>query len=183
MTRFECSREQDVLDALASRRWPARCDAELRDHVASCALCTDLVAVAGALLDEADDLAADALPPASVIWWRAQLRAREEAARAAARPLRVAQQVAAALGIALLVVWCWASASYIRSSVGSVLAVVPRIDAQAIGARAVAALPAFDASALAQSALAALASPAVQLAAGAWLILAPVAIYLAVARD
>jgi hypothetical protein len=36
------------------------------------------------------------VPPAGLVWWRAQLRARQEAARAAERPLKVAHSLAAA---------------------------------------------------------------------------------------
>ena len=54
----ECARESDVLDALASARWPSRVERELADHVASCAICQDVVTVATAIQadhDEADD--------------------------------------------------------------------------------------------------------------------------------
>ena len=43
---IECPRESDVLDALASSRWPHRVDAELSNHVASCAICRDVITVA-----------------------------------------------------------------------------------------------------------------------------------------
>ena len=40
---------EDVLDALASSRWPHRVDAELSNHVASCAICRDVITVAAAM--------------------------------------------------------------------------------------------------------------------------------------
>ena len=102
--RIECEREQDVLDALAARRWPARCDTELAAHVAACPVCTDLVEVAGALLDDHDVTYRDArIPSSGVVWWRAQLRARDEDARAAARPIAFIQGVAASVALWLLV--------------------------------------------------------------------------------
>ncbi|MGE5816048.1 MAG: hypothetical protein ACM36C_16280, partial [Acidobacteriota bacterium] len=101
MTRVECPREQDVLDALASRRWPHRAGDELRAHVATCGICADLVTVAGALLD--DESVPHELPPASLVWWRAQLRARVEAARAALRPIRVAQLAAVICAAAVVI--------------------------------------------------------------------------------
>lgn len=96
--RTECAREQDVLDAVAAGRWPGRCDAELKGHVESCAICQDVAAVFEALAVERDAAweEAAAMPPSSLVWWRAQIRAREEAARAAARPIAVAQAVALA---------------------------------------------------------------------------------------
>src|SRR5512132_2637299 len=94
--KFECTREVDVLDALAAQRWPHRCDEELRAHVQACEVCADLVAVAGALLEDHDAAYAQArVPSAGIVWWRAQLRAREEDGRAAARPIAFVQGVAA----------------------------------------------------------------------------------------
>jgi hypothetical protein len=89
--RTECAHEQDVLDAVAA----GRCDAELRDHLESCAICQDLRTVLSALSEEHDAAWEEtSVPPASVVWWRSQIRAREEAARAAARPIAVAQALA-----------------------------------------------------------------------------------------
>jgi hypothetical protein len=92
----ECLREQDVVDAIATGRWPARCDAELRSHVEGCGICQDVATVFAAIAPERD-LAweAGAVPPAALVWWRAQMRAREEAARAAGRPIAFVQGVTA----------------------------------------------------------------------------------------
>ena len=46
MNDIECPRETDVLDAVASARWPHRVPRELADHVSACAICTDVVTVA-----------------------------------------------------------------------------------------------------------------------------------------
>jgi hypothetical protein len=102
--KVECSREQDVLDALSAERWPLRCEDELRAHVQGCAVCTDLVQVAGALLADHDIAYRDArIPSSGLVWWRAQLRAREEDARAAARPIAFIQGVAASVAVWLIV--------------------------------------------------------------------------------
>ena len=100
----ECSREQDVLDAVTAGRWPRRCDAELRSHVDGCGICQDVAAVFAAIADERDAAEHDVIvPPSSLVWWRAQIRAREEAAATAARPIAVVQIVAVAclIGAAL----------------------------------------------------------------------------------
>jgi hypothetical protein len=103
MIRTECAREQDVLDAIAARRWPGRCDAELREHVAACSICADLVEVVGALTDSHDDLWPHVQVPSSAnVWWRAQLRARQEAARKASRPITVVQVVASLAALVVL---------------------------------------------------------------------------------
>jgi hypothetical protein len=168
-----CSHEQDVLDALASRRWPSRCDDELRSHVEACAICADLLLVARALLDGRDDEAvSDANLPASLVWWRSQLRAREEATRAAARPLRAAQQIGLACAGVLAIAALGASASSFAESFA-----MPSISFPSIT------LPSIDAEAAGQAALAVLAHPGVQFAAGAWLVIAPVLAYIVFARD
>jgi hypothetical protein len=92
----DCRHEDDVLDALTSGRWPDRADDALRAHVASCAVCTDIIEVAGAILEGRNDTVTDMrIPSSAVMWWRAQMRARQEAAREAARPIAVAQIVGA----------------------------------------------------------------------------------------
>jgi hypothetical protein len=91
----ECLREQDVMDAVASGRWPERSDPELRQHVEGCAICQDVATVFAAMSTEREDAwEAASVPPSSVVWWRAQIRAREEAARAAERPIAVTQAIA-----------------------------------------------------------------------------------------
>lgn len=172
MTRVDCDREQDVLDALASRRWPARASDELREHVAGCAVCADLARVVAALLDERETAEpARDLPPASLVWWRAQLRAREEATRAALRPIRIVQ--AASLGCAIILL-AWALTAVLPTATSS---------ARVMLARSAAAIARIDRQAAADAALAPLANRGVQIAAGAWLVLAPVAAYLAFSRD
>jgi hypothetical protein len=92
----ECVREADVLEAVALGRWPDRCG-ELAAHVASCEVCSDLVEVARALHDDRAWLCREAQPPsAGMVWWRATIRARAEAARTAAQPISVLQGIAGA---------------------------------------------------------------------------------------
>ena len=111
MKTTECSREQDVLDALAAGRWPERCDRELGAHVAACAICADVVDVARALQDAHDCAWQDArVPPSGRVWWRAEMRARQEAARRAAQPITAVHALAgtctAGLALALVsVLW------------------------------------------------------------------------------
>jgi hypothetical protein len=165
----ECSREQDVLDALSARRWPERCDADLRAHVASCAICADLVDVATALLEDHEVAWHDALvPPSGVVWWRAQLRAREEAARAAARPLAFIQGVAASVAVWLVLALVRAvPPAYLSTWRAWVMGLVPDITVRMPDvSRVTGAVPL---------------SILVLLA--AWLLLAPVAIYFAVVDE
>jgi len=158
-----------VLDALSARRWPERCDADLRTHVASCAICADLVDVASALLDDHEVAWRDAhLPPSGVVWWRAQLRAREEAARAAARPLAFIQGVAASVAVWLVLALVRAvPPGYLSTWRAWLMGLVPDITVRMPDlARVTGAVPL---------------SILVLLA--AWLLLAPVAIYFAVVDE
>lgn len=167
--KIECEREQDVLDALTAQRWPGRCDAELRSHVHQCAICTDLVTIAAALLDDREAVHRDArIPPSGVVWWRAQLRARDEDARAAARPIAFVQGAAASAAVWLIV------------------ALVRSLPAESLGALKtwVAGLIPHLAVPLPNIAqLGAVIPLALLVAAGAALLLAPVAFYLAVDED
>jgi hypothetical protein len=172
MTLDQCAREDDVLDALSARRWPNRAAAELRAHVASCPICADLVEVAAALLDEQERGWQEArVPPSGVVWWRAQLRAREDAARAAARPLAFIQGVAASVALWLVV---------------TLLRAVPAADLAVWRTWAAGLIPgaAFTIPDLASlMRLAGIVPISVLCLLAAWLMLAPIAIYFAVVDE
>jgi hypothetical protein len=105
---IECPRESDVLDAVASEKWPHRVDAELAEHVRSCAVCVDVLAVATAMRTEHEQMWQDAnIPSSGQAWWRAEMRVRQEAVRKASRPIVVAQAAAVlvALGVAGMAGW------------------------------------------------------------------------------
>jgi hypothetical protein len=101
---IECPREQDVLDAVAAGRWPRRADADLRQHVDGCGICQDVAAVFAVIAEDRDAAEAElVVPHSSIVWWRAQIRAREEAAATAARPIAVVQIAAVVCLIAAAV--------------------------------------------------------------------------------
>src|SRR3954471_15127886 len=59
--------------------------------------------VADAIAAEASLARREAAPPSSaIVWWRAQMRARQEAAKAVERPLTIVHAVAIACGVGLL---------------------------------------------------------------------------------
>jgi len=92
----ECPREQDVLDAIASTLWLD----DLGQHVDECPVCRDLATVAAALRDEGQAARRETHPPtAGQVWWRATMRTRAEAARAAARPITLLQGLSAACAV------------------------------------------------------------------------------------
>jgi hypothetical protein len=108
---IECPREHEIVDAAAFGRWDDRRDPELAAHVAACAICRDLVEVARALHDAGQAACRAAHPPtAGSVWWRASIRARAEAARTAMRPITMLQGIAAASvagGTAALATIAW----------------------------------------------------------------------------
>ena len=168
MRTVECSREQDVIDALASGRWPARVPDDLRQHVASCQICDDTLAVAGPLLSEQDTFSTDArVPSSAVMWWRAQMRAKQEAAREAARPVTVAQIVGAVGAIALvatlIVFFSPLVRGWMSETVDNLTGDVARVGLQTALLSHGWLMPA--------------------LVACLWLVLTPIAIYFAVAED
>ena len=94
-----CPREAEVLDLVWTNQWPARADQALVEHVAQCAICRDLALVASAVGDLDEPTRLDMkVPDASVVWYRAQVRARQELARRATRPVAAAQVAAGVLG-------------------------------------------------------------------------------------
>jgi hypothetical protein len=101
MARIECPREDDVLLMVSTGRWPAGAPAELREHATRCQVCAELGAAAAAIGVEVEG-PVPALPSAGTVWWRAQLRARQEAAAKVTRPITAAQMLAfaAMVGVA-----------------------------------------------------------------------------------
>ena len=92
MKRVECQFEDDVLMYVATGRWPDRAPAELTKHAATCAVCGDLAVVANAMEGERGEVPASARVPSSgTVWWHAQLRAREDAAKVVGRPITMVQ--------------------------------------------------------------------------------------------
>jgi hypothetical protein len=165
MVPLECCRETDVIDAIASQRWPDRAGEELRQHVASCAICADVADVASALREDHELISDEAthLPSADLIWLRAQARARAEATRQAGRPIAIMQALGLAgatavisLLIGAVAYWVWQRADWLTT------------------------LPSFDPIGMDTMGFAV---RGVLLAIGLWLILAPVAVYLVASDD
>ena len=165
----ECHRSSDVAAAASAGELSSAADSELRRHLAECEACHDLALVISALRGERDRARRLApAPSAGLVWWRAELRERQEAERRAAAPVTL---VHAAAFIAVLVVavvsfstfasWAWAT---------SLTDFLPSMPTWSEAAQAVA-----DVSPVLRWALA--------LGATAWLILGPVALYFTLRRD
>jgi hypothetical protein len=132
MTHIECAREEEVLAAVAESRWPGSVDADLRAHVAGCAICCDLRDVAAAIGEARDEMSGEVvIPDSGRVWWVAQLRARREAIKDAGRPITAAHVIAlaGAAGLAgacfgATSAWFQATLRWMASSVPSATALV-----------------------------------------------------------
>ncbi len=168
MSAFECPREQEVLDEIDGGGWPDRASDELRAHAAACDICRDLVAVASLLReDAAPALQAALVPSPGQVWWRAELRARNEAARSVQRPMTIVQALAAACTIAAFL-------ALVSLAAPSIAGWIARFAGDASASKA---------DLVAISGFVAQWSSLLALAAGAWLVLAPVAVYLLLRDD
>ena len=178
MRKPDCTREADVLDALQTSAWPECCSDTLRAHVAECQSCTALVEIVLALTDEHRAATMEASVPSSgIVWWRAQMRARQEATVVAMRPIHVVQGLSLACGAGLLA----AAISFVSPTFRNWLAWIGGAISEA---------KSVEVSATTWSALHAFVAPsgsgpvllAALLAITALILLAPVAVYFS-ARD
>jgi hypothetical protein len=164
--KLDCPREQDLLDAVAASRWPERADDGLREHVAHCGICSDIAAMAVAFLQDREVAHAEApVPSAAIVWWKAQIRAREEANRIAARPIVLVQAVATVCAAVASLAVAPAASAWVRSMI------------TALGAAEWWTLPSDVSFSWIVSAAAYTTLPL--LAVGVWIVLAPVVVYLA----
>ena len=115
----QCSREHEVMETVSCGRWPEHCPVELRAHISDCSICRDVLDVALALHQDRDSAYPHAhVPSADLVWWRAELRARQEAMRTASRPITITETFGAAAGIGVAVAlmksaWPWLKTTFV----------------------------------------------------------------------
>jgi hypothetical protein len=96
MTENYCDKEQELVAALQGETL----NAELLSHAGKCPVCLEVLLVAEFLREESVCLDREIIPPdATVIWRKAQARAREEALAKATLPIRVARTCTYVLAI------------------------------------------------------------------------------------
>jgi hypothetical protein len=165
----ECARAADVLAAMTAGPDPRLFDEELLRHADTCESCRDLVTVVSALRRERDRLRRGAaVPSAGLIWWRAQLRARQQAAIRAAAPVTAVHAAALVAAVVLAVVLATSVAPFV--GMPSLSGFMPSMASLAEASQAL-------------STQFPLLRYGVMLGATAWLILGPVALYFALRRD
>jgi predicted anti-sigma-YlaC factor YlaD len=99
MSAGPCRREAELVAALGR----GFLDVDLLAHLEECASCRELRLVAGALLEERAAAVKEApVPGSGTMWWRMQLRHRQEARTAARRALLVGQALTLAVAMTLL---------------------------------------------------------------------------------
>lgn len=125
MNAFPCDREIEVIRAIQASRWAD--SPGLRAHAAECETCAEVALVAHALANAEDEV--HPLPDASLVWWKAQLRARREAVERASEPIEIFERVAYAFaGIALVAALIWQ-----RARLGHLLGLASRQTASGTG--------------------------------------------------
>lgn len=77
--------------------------------------------VRDAIAAEASSARREAAPPSSaIVWWRAQMRARQEATKAVERPLTIVHAVAIACGLGLLLSVGGLGVALVKGTLGTV---------------------------------------------------------------
>jgi len=99
---MKCEREQQVIDATRNGLWTP----SLRAHLRDCALCTQTELIAASLKENAATLKRQLdLPPAAVVWSRAQTRRRMDAVQRATRRPFLIVGVLSGLYAVVLLLW------------------------------------------------------------------------------
>jgi hypothetical protein len=109
MNPFHCAREREVTEQLRRGYWPDASSPELRAHVESCRICSDVVLLTRVFAAaRAETTPKVRLESAGALRWRAQLRRRYAAIEAVGRPILGAQVFALAVSLvvaAAVLVW------------------------------------------------------------------------------
>jgi hypothetical protein len=99
----ECRNEAAIVAAVHAGRWP-QAAGDLAAHASGCAVCREVAEVAQSFDAERRSFnRAVTVPSAARVWWRAQMRARMEAAEVASQPLGFAQGIGAASAVAVAI--------------------------------------------------------------------------------
>ena len=107
-----CPHEAEVQAILRQGHWPEACDPEFRKHVQTCRTCSEQLLVLHAFHSaRAQAIEAARVDHPNLLWWRAQLRRRNDALQRVSRPITTAQIFALCISIL-------AAAALLRSQLG-----------------------------------------------------------------
>jgi hypothetical protein len=108
-----CPYEAEVQAILRQGHWPEACDPEFRNHVQVCRSCSDQLRVLHAFhAARTQAMQSARVDHPNLLWWRAQLRRRNEALQRVGRPITRAQIFALCVSIL-------AAAALLRSQIGA----------------------------------------------------------------
>src|ERR1700733_13570315 len=86
-----CPHEAEARAVLRSGHWPDACEPELRHHVESCDRCASQLLVLHAFQSaRAETVRVARVGHPGLLWWRAQLRRRNEALERVSKPIATA---------------------------------------------------------------------------------------------
>jgi hypothetical protein len=95
-----CPHEAEVQAILRRGHWPEACDPEFRKHLETCRACGEQLLVLHAFPNaRAHAMQATRMDHPNLIWWRAQLRRRNDALQRVSKPIATAQIFALCVGI------------------------------------------------------------------------------------
>lgn len=95
-----CPREAEAQAVLRRGHWPDACEPELRQHIATCDRCSSRLLVLGTFqAARAESMQAVHLGHPGLLWWRAQLRRRNEALERVGKPAITGQIFALCISI------------------------------------------------------------------------------------
>jgi hypothetical protein len=100
---LQCKEELRLIKSVRTGFW----DANLEQHVSTCAVCSEVAAMAR-LLNElrAIDEAECTIPDSALMWWKAQLLAKREAGEQATQPISFVERFAYVLGAVCVIGVC-----------------------------------------------------------------------------
>jgi hypothetical protein len=95
-----CPHEAEVQAILRQGHWPEACDRELRRHIQTCRTCSEQLLVLHTFhAARAHAMQAAPIDHPNLLWWRAQLRRRNQALQRVGRPITTAQIFALCISI------------------------------------------------------------------------------------
>ena len=95
-----CPHEAEIQAVLRRGHWPDACEPELRQHVAICDRCSRRLLVLQTFQTaRAESMQAAQLGHPGLLWWRAQLRRRNEALQRVSKPAMTGQLFALCISI------------------------------------------------------------------------------------
>jgi hypothetical protein len=95
-----CPHEAEVQAILRQGHWPEACDRELRRHIQTCRSCSEQLLVLHTFhAARAHAMQAAPIDHPNLLWWRAQLRRRNQALQRVGRPITTAQIFALCISI------------------------------------------------------------------------------------